>query len=112
MENCAAPPPTAASSHPNTGPSSALNVKFRKLTTPVAGPLIDGGLASLMTVYGSIAAPDAIPATSPRMYGGSRFVSPYRIHARHNNSTTAPGAMTGFRAPEARARAAHTRRRH
>ena len=35
---------------PNTGPSSALNVKFRKLTTPVAVPLISGGLASLITV--------------------------------------------------------------
>ena len=29
-----------AGAQPNTGPSSALNVKFRKLTTPVAVPLI------------------------------------------------------------------------
>ena len=60
-----APPLTLASTHPNTGPSSALNVKFRKLTTPVAVPLTAGGLASLITVYGTIAAPEANPATSP-----------------------------------------------
>ena len=46
-------------------------MKFRKLTTPVAVPLSSGGLASLMTVYGSIAAPDAMPATRPRTYGGN-----------------------------------------
>jgi len=41
-------------------------VKFRKFTTPVAVPLISGGLASLITVYGSIAAPEARPAAIPR----------------------------------------------
>ena len=56
----------AQQSQPKTGPSSALNVKFRKLTTPVAVPLNSGGLASLITVYGSIAAPEATPATRPR----------------------------------------------
>ena len=54
---------------PKTGASSALKVKFRKLTTPVAVPLTSGGLASLITVYGSIAAPDAMPATSPSDVG-------------------------------------------
>ena len=44
-------PPWAVRSRPaKTGPRSALNVKFRKLTTPVAVPLTEGGLASLMTV--------------------------------------------------------------
>ena len=55
---------------PKTGPNSALKVKFRKLTTPVAVPPNCGGLASLITVYGSIAAPDASPATRPSTYGG------------------------------------------
>ena len=32
-------------------------MKLRKLTTPVAVPLTAGGFASLMIVYGSIAAP-------------------------------------------------------
>src|SRR6185369_12918363 len=45
-----APPLADASSRPNTGPSSALNVKFTKLTTPVAVPLTSGGLTSLITV--------------------------------------------------------------
>ena len=37
---CAAPPETVSRTRPKTGPSSALKVKFRKLTTPVAVPLI------------------------------------------------------------------------
>ena len=41
---------TANSIQPNTGPSRALNVKFKKLTTPVAVPLYSGGFASLITV--------------------------------------------------------------
>jgi hypothetical protein len=40
-------------------------VKFRKLITPVAVPESDGELASLITVYGNIAAPDAIPVAMP-----------------------------------------------
>src|SRR6187549_92542 len=93
------PPATFTSSQPNTGASSALNVKFRKFTTPLAVPLISGGLASLMTVYGSIAAPDAMPATRPSTYGGNAFAGPYKIHARQPNRTTAPPAMTGLRRP-------------
>ena len=65
-----APPLIRVRIQPNTGISSALNVKFRKLMTPVAVPLTSGGFASLMTVYGSIAAPEAMPATSPTLYGG------------------------------------------
>ena len=45
-----APPDAVRRSPPNTGPSSALNVKLRKFTTPVAVPLYCGGLASLITV--------------------------------------------------------------
>ena len=44
--------------------------------TPVAVPLICGGFASLITVYGSIAAPEAIPATRPSTYGGSTSAGP------------------------------------
>ena len=61
----AAPAEALRSAHANTGASSALNVKFRKLITPVAVPESDGGLASLITVYGNIAAPDAIPVAIP-----------------------------------------------
>ena len=71
-----APPDAVRRSPANTGPSSALNVKLRKFTTPVAVPLYSGGLASLITVYGSIAAPEAMPATSARTYGGSTFAGP------------------------------------
>ena len=49
---------------------------LRKFTTPVAVPLTLGGLASLMTVYGSMAAPDAVPVTKPRTYGGRTSVGP------------------------------------
>src|SRR5262245_46357800 len=83
----------------NTGPRSALNVKLMKLTTPVAVPLTFGGFASLMTVYGIIAAPDAIPATRPSTYGGNTSAGPYRIQARHANSTTALATITGLRRP-------------
>src|SRR5256885_9593501 len=41
---------TCTSLEPNTGPSSALKVKFKKLMTPVAEPPNSGGLASLITV--------------------------------------------------------------
>ena len=43
-------PATLRRIQPKTGPSRALKVKFRKLTTPVAVPLTSGGLASLITV--------------------------------------------------------------
>ena len=52
-----------------------------------------------MTVYGSIAAPDAMPATSASTYGGSTFAGPYRIQARQPSSTTAAPAITGLRRP-------------
>ena len=64
LHSCA-PPETLCRIQPKTGPSNALKVKFKKLMTPVAVPPNCGGLASLITVYGSIAAPDAIPATRP-----------------------------------------------
>src|SRR5262245_48852641 len=86
-------------SQANAGPSSALTEKFRKLMTPVAVPLISGGFASLMTVYGSIAAPLATPATRPTTYGGNTSAGPYRIHTRQRTSTTAPAAITGLRRP-------------
>src|SRR5580765_6690635 len=93
-----APPPLAAVSSPaNTGPSSALKVKFKKLMTPVAVPLTRGGLASLMIVYGSIAAPLATPATSATEYGGKTSALPYRIHARHANNTTPLAMITSRR---------------
>ena len=57
--SAASPTWCAASTQPNTGVNSALKVKFRKFTTPVAVPLISGGFASLITVYGSMAAPEA-----------------------------------------------------
>ena len=72
---------------PNTGPSSALNVKLMKLMMPVAEPPSSGGLASLMTEYGSIAAPEAtpirMPTTGPRKMTGS----PNRTHANTPSST-------------------------
>src|SRR5262245_22939304 len=83
----------------NTGPSSAQHVKWMKLTMPVTVPLTAGGWDSLMIVYGSIADPDAIPATRPSTYGGSTLVGPYRIHARQPSSTAAPPATTGLRRP-------------
>src|SRR5262245_30139636 len=70
-----------------------------KLTTPVAVPLISGGFASLITVYGSMAAPEAMPATRPSAYGGRTSAGPYRIHARQPSNTSALATMTGFRRP-------------
>src|SRR4030095_3860763 len=70
-----------------------------KLTTPVAVPLIEGGFASLMTVYGSIAAPDAIPASKPSTYGGNRPTRQNKTPAGRASSTVAPPAMTGLRLP-------------
>ena len=64
------------SSQPKAGPSNALNVKFKKFTTPVAVPACSGAFASLITVYGSIAAPDAMPATMPSAYGGNASERP------------------------------------
>src|SRR5262245_6987253 len=86
-------------SQANAGPSSALTEKFRKLMTPVAVPLASGGLASLMPVYGSIAAPLATPATMPRTYGGSTSAGPSRIQATQANRTAAAPMMTGLRRP-------------
>src|SRR5215471_10086677 len=95
----ALPPLTCVNVHPNTGASNALNVKLMKLTTPVAVPLMSGGLTSLMTVYGIIAAPEAMPATRPRRYGGNTSGDPNRIHASVANSTAAPPTITGLRRP-------------
>src|SRR5262249_32515003 len=75
------------------------NVKLIKLITPVAVPPNCGGLASLITVYGSIAAPDATPATSPSTYGGKTPAGPKSIQVKHPRSTTAPPMITGFRRP-------------
>src|SRR5262245_16960451 len=94
-----APPLTVVRINAKTGPSSALKVKFRKFTTPVAVPLIWGGFASFITVYGSIAAPDTTPATMPTMAGGNTPGRPYRIHARQASRTTALTKMTGLRRP-------------
>src|SRR5262249_27718603 len=84
---------------PNTGPSRALNVKLMKLMTPVADPPNSGGLASLITEYGNIAAPDAtpsrMPTTGPRRISGS----PKRIHANTTSIASAPPKMTGLRRP-------------
>ena len=72
----AAPAAARTSRFANTGPSSALKVKLMKLMTPVAVPPTRGGFASLITVYGIIAAPEAIPITRPRTYGGSTSGGP------------------------------------
>ena len=42
-------------------PTQSSQRKDQKLIAPVEVPLSSGGLASLITVYGSIAAPDAMP---------------------------------------------------
>ena len=85
---------------PNTGPSSALKVKLRKLTTPVAVPLICGGLASLITVYGSIAAPEAMPATRPSTYGGKHVgAAVENPREARRAARRAPPTITGLRRP-------------
>src|SRR4051812_15218591 len=83
------------SREPNTGPSSALKVKFRKLTTPVAVPLSSGGFTSLMTEYGSMAAPDAIPIRMPTAGPRKTEASPNRTQASTPVSMSAPARMTG-----------------
>src|SRR4051794_41838364 len=90
-----APPETLRRIEPKTGPSSALNVKLRKLITPVAVPPNCGGLASLMTVYGIIAAPDAKPATRPIVYGGEKPPFPERGHPGRGRRGTPPPAGAG-----------------
>src|SRR5262249_25442797 len=94
-----APRDAPASSQANTGPSRALTVKFRNPATPAALPLTSDGLASLITVYGSMAAPLARPATSPTTYGGNTSGRPYRIQVRQANRTPAPATITGLRRP-------------
>src|SRR5688572_118019 len=85
--------------HAKSGPTVALKVRFRKLIAPADVPLRWGGFASLATVYVSIAAPEAMPATRPTTYGGNTPGRPYRIQARHARRTHAPPAITGFRRP-------------
>src|SRR4051812_15269214 len=70
-----------------------------KLTTPVAVPPSSGAFTSLITVYGSIAAPDAAPATSPSAKGGNTSAGPKSISAIDARSTAADVMMTGFLRP-------------
>src|SRR4029453_3526433 len=95
----AASPFADISSPPKTGPRSALKVKLMKLTTPVAVPLTVGGLASLITVYGSMAAPAAPPPIRARAYGGNTPAGPSKNQAGHGNSTAAPPTITGLGRP-------------
>ncbi len=75
-------------------------MKFRKFTTPVAVPLNSGGLASLMTVYGSIAAPEAMPGDeSDAVSGEHARPAEERPGESSASSTAAPATMTGLRRP-------------
>jgi hypothetical protein len=53
-----------------TAPSGGLQVKLRKPMPPVAVPLNCDGLASLITVYGSMAVPDTDLATRSTIFYG------------------------------------------
>jgi len=59
------------------------------LNTPVAVPLAEAGLAALITGYGNIAAPDAMPVRRPRIYGGRIPTRPYKVVAMQASSTDA-----------------------